>query len=73
MIGDWNKAYEASEHLLRVAARSEDIERVFEAAEGMAIAGNQRGEWQHARGVELEPDSAQELGEFAAQQWELDL
>ncbi|NLF78262.1 MAG: hypothetical protein GX573_21425 [Chloroflexi bacterium] len=73
MVGDWNKAYEASEHLIGVADRSDDIERVFEAAEGMAIAGNQRGEWQHERGVELEPDSARDIGEYAAQQWELDL
>jgi hypothetical protein len=73
VVGDWDKAYEASEHLIGVADRSDDIERVFEAAEGMAIAGNQRGEWQHERGVELEPDSAQDIGEYAAQQWELDL
>ncbi|HMN12762.1 MAG TPA: hypothetical protein PKD55_10610 [Bellilinea sp.] len=73
VVGDWDKAYEASEHLIGVADRSDDIERVFEAAEGMAIAGNQRDEWQHERGVELEPDSAQDIGEYAAQQWELDL
>jgi hypothetical protein len=73
VVGDWDKAYEASEHLIGVADRSDDIERVFEAAEGMAIAGNQRDEWQHERGVELEPDSARDIGEYAAQQWELDL
>ncbi len=73
VAGDWDKAYAASEHLIQIADRSEDIERVFESAEGMAIAGNQREDWQHARGVELEPDSARDIGEYAAQQWELDL
>ena len=73
MVGDWEKAYEASEHLIGIAERSDDIERVFEAAEGMAIASQQRDEWQHERGVELEPDSARDIGEYAAQQWELDL
>jgi hypothetical protein len=72
-VGDWDKAYEASEHLIGIAQRSDDIERVFEAAEGMAIAGDQRQEWQQDRGVLLEPDSAQTVGEYAAQQWELDL
>ena len=73
VVGDWDKAYAASEHLISVAERSDDIERVFEAAEGMAIASNQRDEWQHERGVELEPDSARDIGAYAAQQWELDL
>ena len=73
MVGDWDQAYQASEHLMGIAERSDDIERVFEAAEGMAIAGYQREGWQHARGVELEPNSAQDIGAYAAQQWELDL
>ena len=73
VVGDWDKAYEASEHLIGIAERSDDIERVFEAAEGMAIATQQRDDWQHERGVELEPESAQDIGAYAAQQWELDL
>jgi hypothetical protein len=73
VVGDWDKAYEASEHLIGIAERSDDIERVFEAAESMAIATQQRDDWQHERGVELEPDSAQDIGAYAAQQWELDL
>lgn len=73
VVGDWNKTYEASEHLIQIADRSDDIERVFEAAEGMAIAGNQRGEWQIDRGIELKPDSARDIGEYAVRQWELDL
>ena len=39
----------------------------------MAIAANQREGWQHERGVSLEPESAQSIGDYAAQQWELDL
>ncbi len=73
MVGDWDQAYAASEHLIGIAERSEDIERVFEAAEGMAIAANQREGWQHGRGVSLEPESAQSIGEYAARTWELDL
>jgi hypothetical protein len=73
VAGEWDKAYEASEHLIGIAERSDDIERVFEAAEGMAIAAGQRDGWQHERGVSLEPDSAQDIGEYTAQQWELDL
>ncbi len=73
VAGDWDKVYEAGEHLIRIAERSDDIERVFEAAEGMAIAAGQRDGWQHERGVSLEPDSAQGVGQYAEQQWELDL
>jgi hypothetical protein len=73
VVGDWERAYTASEHLIGIAARSDDIERVFEAAEGMAIAADQRDGWQDERGVDLEPDSARDIAEYAAQQWELDL
>jgi hypothetical protein len=73
VTGDWEKAYAASEFLIGIATRSDDIERVFEAAEGMAIAADQRDGWQHDRGVPLESGSAQDIGEYAAQQWELDL
>jgi hypothetical protein len=73
MVGDWDQAYAASQHLIRIAEHRADIERVFEAAEGMAIAANQREAWQHARGMALEPDMAQDLGEYAADQWEVKL
>ncbi len=73
VVGDWDKAYAASEHLIGIAERSDDIERVFEAAEGMAIATQQREDWQHERGVSLEPESSQGIGEYTAQTWELDL
>jgi hypothetical protein len=73
VAGDWDKAYQSSEHLIGIAQRSDDIGRVFEAAEGMAIAADQRQEWQHERGVALEPESAQDIAGYAAQQWELEL
>jgi len=73
MVGDWDQAYTASEHLIGIAERSGDIERVFEAAEGMAIAAHQREGWQHEHGVSLEPESAQSIGDYAVRQWELDL
>jgi hypothetical protein len=73
VAGDWDKAYQSSDYLIQIARRSDDIERVFEAAEGMAIAADQRQEWQHERGVALEPESAQVVGEYVAQQWEMDL
>ncbi len=73
VAGDWDKAYQSSEHLIGIAQRSDDIERVFEAAEGMAIAADQRETWQHERGVPLQPESARDIADFAAQAWELDL
>lgn len=73
VAGDWRKAYQSSEHLIGIAERSDDIERVFEAAEGMAIAANQRDTWQQERGVRLEPESARDIAEYAAQTWEIDL
>jgi hypothetical protein len=73
VVGDWDKAYQASDYLIGIAQRSDDIERVFEAAEGMAIATDQRHDWQHERGVSLELDSAEAIGTYAAQQWELEL
>jgi hypothetical protein len=39
----------------------------------VAIEGDYREGWQHERGVALEPESAQSIGDYAAQQWELDL
>lgn len=73
VAGNWEKAYQSSEHLIGIAQRSDDIERVFEAAEGMAIAADQRDTWQQERGVRLEPESAQNIADYAAQAWEIDL
>jgi hypothetical protein len=73
VAGDWDKAYQSSEHLIGIAQRSDDIERVFEAAEGMAIAADQRETWQQERGVRLEPGSARDIAEYTVQTWEVDL
>jgi len=73
VAGNWDKAYQSSEHLIGIAQRSDDIERVFEAAEGRAIAADQRDTWQQERGVRLEPESAQNIADYAAQAWEIAL
>ncbi len=70
--GDWNKAYGAAEYLLGVVEKG-GIERAFEAAEGMALAADQRDLWERERGIPLEPDAAQDLAEYTRDQWEIDL
>lgn len=70
--GDWNKAYGAAEYLLGVVERG-GIERAFEAAEGMALAADQRDLWERERGIPLEPDAAQDLADYTRDQWEIDL
>ena len=54
-----------------------EAESVFVATdldrEGEAIAAHQREGWQHGRGVPLEPESAQYIGDYAARTWELHL
>jgi hypothetical protein len=73
VAGNWEKAYQSSEHLIGIAQRSDDIERVFEAAEGMAIAADQHDTWQKDRGVPLEPESARDIADYAVQTWEMNL
>jgi hypothetical protein len=70
--GDWDKAYDAAEYLLTVVER-EGIERAFDTAEGMALATDQREFWEAERGLPLEPDTAQDLLEYARDEWEIDL
>lgn len=70
--GEWDKAYGAAEYLLNVVER-DGIERAFEAAEGMALAADQRGLWEGERGIPLEPDAAQDLADYTRDQWEIDL
>ncbi len=70
--GDWNKAYGAAEYLLGVVEKG-GIERAFEAAEGMALAADQRDLWERERGIPLEPDAAQDLADYTRDQWEIDL
>lgn len=70
--GDWDKAYRSAEYLLQVADRG-GIEQVFDTAEGMALATEQRELWENERGVTLEPDVAQNIADYAREQWEIDL
>jgi hypothetical protein len=65
--GDWDKAYGAADYLIDVAGRN-GIEGVFDAAEGMALATDQRAMWETERGVPLDPDAAQGI----AERWEVD-
>ena len=46
--GNWDKTYAAAEHLIEVAGRG-GIEQVFDTAEGMALATDQRELWQRER------------------------
>lgn len=70
--GDWDKTYEAAEFLLGVVERG-GIEGAFDAAEGMALATDQRELWEAERGLPLEPNAARELADFTRDEWEIDL
>ncbi len=70
--GEWDKAYGAAEYLLGVLEKG-GIERTFDAAEGMALAADQRALWERERGIPLEPDAAQDLADYTRDQWEIDL
>lgn len=69
--GDREKAQDAAEYLLGVVARG-GIERAFEAAEGMALATDQRALWQTGRGIALDPDAARQLADDVGAGQELD-
>jgi hypothetical protein len=71
VAGEWDKAYGATEYLLDVVEKG-GIERVFEAAEGMALAADQRELWERERGIPLEPDAAQDLADYTRDHWEID-
>ncbi len=70
--GDWDKAYSAAEYLIEVAQK-DGIDHCFDAAEGMALATNQRELWEKERGVELESDAAREIADYTRDNWEIDL
>lgn len=72
MPGDWDKAYQSSQHLLGVMQK-EGIDACFLAAESMAIATDQREGWEHERGVTVNPDYAQKVAEYAKEAWALEL
>jgi len=69
--GDWDKTYRAAEHLIDVAQRG-GIEQVFDTAEGMALATDQRELWEAERGLPLQPDAAREVAETAGPIWEVE-
>jgi len=70
--GEWDKAFSATEYLIQVAQKG-GIERCFDAAEGMALATDQRELWESQRGVALEPQAAQEIADYTRQTWEVAL
>lgn len=70
--GEWDKAYNAAEYLIQVAQKG-GIDRCFDAAEGMALATDQRELWENERGVALEPDAAREIADYTRDAWEVEL
>ncbi|MCC6973860.1 MAG: hypothetical protein IT322_07620 [Anaerolineae bacterium] len=70
--GDWDKAYQSSQHLLGVMQK-EGIDACFLAAESMAIATDQREVWESERGVTVSSEYAQEVADYAREAWEIEL
>ncbi len=70
--GEWDKAYTAAEYLIEVAQKS-GIDHCFDAAEGMALATDQRELWEKERGVEIEPNATREIADYTRDNWEIDL
>lgn len=70
--GGWDKTYSAAEYLIEVAQK-DGIDHCFDAAEGMALATNQRELWEKERGVELESDTAREIADYTRDNWEMEL
>jgi hypothetical protein len=70
--GEWGKAYASAEYLIQVAQKG-GIDRCFDAAEGMALATDQRELWESERGVALEPDAAKEIADYTRDAWEVEL
>jgi hypothetical protein len=70
--GEWDKAYNAAEYLIGVAQKG-GIERCFDAAEGMALATDQRELWESERGVALEPEAAKDIADYTRAAWEVEL
>lgn len=70
--GEWDKAYNAAEYLIQVAQKG-GIDRCFDAAEGMALATDQRALWENDRGVALEPEAARDIADYTREAWEMDL
>lgn len=58
--GNWDKTYGVAEYLIQIAERG-GIEQVFDTAEGMALATDQRDLWEVERGLPLSPESASDI------------
>lgn len=70
--GDWDKAYQACERLLDAVEKG-GIDRCFDTAESMALAADLRALWEKQRGMELQPDAAQELADYSRSAWDINL
>lgn len=70
--GEWDKAYASAEYLIQVAQKG-GIDRCFDAAEGMALATDQRDLWENERGLALEPEAAREIADYTRDAWEVEL
>jgi hypothetical protein len=70
--GDWDKAFESSQHLLMVMER-DGLDACFLAAESMAIATDQRDLWETERGMPLEPDYAEQAAEYTREAFDIEL
>jgi len=70
--GDWDKTYDVAEYLIQIAERG-GIEQVFDTAEGMALATDQRDQWQAERGLQLSPESASDIADMTDFKPEVDL
>jgi hypothetical protein len=70
--GDWDQAQQTAEYLLGMVEKG-DMGRVFDAAEGMALATDQRALWEAERGIVLDGDAARDLADYSHDQWEVEL
>ena len=70
--GDWDKAYASAEYLIQVAGKG-GIEQVFDTAEGMALATDQRDLWENQRGLSLEAEATREIADYTRENWEVEL
>jgi hypothetical protein len=70
--GDWDKAYSSAEYLIQVADRG-GIEQLFDTAEGMALATDQREFWETERGMPLEADTVRDIADYTRDTWEVEL
>lgn len=70
--GDWDKTYSMAEYLIAIPEHG-DIEHVFDIAEGMALATDQRNLWEVERGLPLSSESASDIANLADLDGEMDL